>query len=82
MTKFICDRCGKEAEYLATVRFPVERTAGFGCSTKTIELCKKCNFEFAKFETALLTSIINLKLSMYDNFINRGAENGNTEKDN
>ena len=71
MTKHYCDRCGKEANSLTKNKIPNEVSSRDTYQAKEVELCNECNSELKKFENSLLPAIINLKIAMYKNFMNK-----------
>lgn len=81
MTKFICDRCGKEVEHLTREKIPTKKISDRSWSGDYVELCGNCHREFARFESSFFETTMNYKVAMYNIFMGRSADNGNTEKD-
>ena len=72
MTKFFCDRCGKESKKLSSIAIPVGKIES-GCSRSVAyELCKECERDAnEKFEI-----LLDIRLAMFANFM--GKDGGET----
>ena len=69
MTKYFCDRCGKEADYLSSIKVPKEKNKyGFSYSTAVINICKDCYNEYNRLERTLLPAITELRFAMFREF--------------
>ena len=70
MTKFFCDRCGKESKKLSSVTIPVGKIESGSGRSVAYELCKECEREAnEKFET-----LLDIRIAMFANFMGKGGE--------
>lgn len=72
MIKYYCDRCGREAKALNSVKIPVQKQIGFehSCYSKPLELCEVCKNEADE----IFDTIVDIKLSMFSKYLNKGGE--------
>jgi DNA-directed RNA polymerase subunit RPC12/RpoP len=69
MTKYFCDRCGKECSKLSDVKIPHEKNS-FSFSTKTFQMCSDCE-EKANNINDKLTDI---RFLLFRDFMKGGGE--------
>lgn len=68
MIKRYCDRCKKEVREIKKADVFVEKRDDT-LLRKEIELCSECSAELKRFENALIPCLIDLKISLYQNFM-------------
>ena len=73
MTKHYCDRCGKETTKLTVKKIPTQPSERNYSDyiTEEKEFCSECLSELKKLESVLFPAIINLKIGLYQNFMNK-----------
>lgn len=71
MIKYYCDRCGKEAQKLHSVKIPVQKQIGFeySCYSKPLDLCDECKNE----SDEIFDTLVDIKLSMFSKYLKKGG---------
>ena len=66
MTKYFCDRCGKESEKLTKIRIPDKKQPHINSfSTKSICVCSDCENEFDN----LINKLTDIRFILFDDFM-------------
>lgn len=74
MTKYYCDRCGKECDKLEEVTVPIKKGFCVSTETKQMSVCFDCWRDHKK----ILEALIDIRLTMFNNFfkgVSEDAEN-------
>lgn len=75
MTKYFCDRCGKEADHLTQIKVPkayCDQVSTY--TTEVMSVCKDCYKEYRRLESTLLPAIVKLKYAMFREFFMNGSD--------
>lgn len=72
MTKYYCDRCGKECEALRIIGIPDEKTNFHSVTTKNCYVCRDCENEF----DSITDKLIDIKFILFDGFMGKQANSG------
>lgn len=72
MIKYYCDRCGKEAKSLNSVKIPVEKQKGYTNTyySKPLDLCKECENE----ANEIFDTITDIEISLFSKYLKKGGE--------
>lgn len=70
MTKYFCDRCGKECVKLETIKVPYEKASFGSFSTKELQVCSECEREYI----ILLDKLRDIRFILYSDFTKGGEE--------
>lgn len=65
MTKYYCDKCGKETENFAIAKIPGEITAYGGYKTKEVQLCEECYLHISRAEKAYNEAAAKSRMAFY-----------------
>ena len=65
MTKYFCDRCGKEIKKRIQVNVPKEKLGDGNFSTTPIEICEDCEKEFVK----IIDKLIDIRFTLFNDFM-------------
>lgn len=65
MTKYFCDRCGKESEKLTEIPIPDEKTSTNSFSTKFVHVCNDCENEFDN----IINKLIDIRFILFNDFM-------------
>lgn len=68
MTKYFCDRCGKECVELKTIKVPYEKASFGNFSTRELQVCSKCEKE----HIVLLDKLMYIRFILYRDFMKGG----------
>ena len=71
MIRKFCDRCGVEFNSLTAIKIPIENHGHGSYSTKTIEVCDRCN----KIHENINETLTEIRFSMYANIFTKGDNN-------
>ena len=69
MTKYYCDRCGKESKLLHDIKIPNTKNS-IGFETKTIAVCISCEEEANR----LYDKLTDIRFVLFNDFMKGGAE--------
>ena len=67
MIKYFCDRCGKEAKKLVSVRIPTNKLRDGSCGTKPIDLCEECENE----ANHIFDTLMEFRLYMFSRYLKK-----------
>lgn len=65
MTKYFCDRCGKEVKRTTQIKVPKEKLSGGNFSTMSIEVCDDCKKEF----DIIIDKLTDIRFILFNDFI-------------
>lgn len=68
MTKYFCDRCGKECVKLSEIKVPHEKASFGNFSTRGIQVCSECEKE----HIVLLEKLRDIRFIIYSDFMKGG----------
>lgn len=69
MTKFFCDRCGKECKSLTDIKIPhIKHSYSF--EVRTVQVCSTCEQEANNINSKLT----DIRFVLFDDFMKGGAE--------
>lgn len=68
MTKYFCDRCGKECVELKSINIPVKKGYFGNVITRELQVCADCEKE----NKALLDKLIDIRFILYQDFAKGG----------
>lgn len=69
MTKYFCDRCGKECKTLIDIKIPKSKTR-FGFDTKSVQVCGECE----KAYNNIVDKLVDIRFILFGDFMKGGAE--------
>lgn len=69
MTKYFCDRCGKEVGNLIQIKIPSKKTNFNSFETKPIQVCDSCQKEFDDINKKLL----DIRFILFSDFMKGGG---------
>ncbi len=69
MIRHYCDRCGCETKNPQNVRIPYEFVNGSTFKNKECQLCERCKKDLEKLENHIITQLVKLRISVYQNFM-------------
>jgi hypothetical protein len=69
MIKYYCDRCGKEAKELKTVKIPVRKLKDGSFLPTPLELCTTCENE----ANEIFDILADIRLSMFAKYCKKGG---------
>lgn len=69
MTKFYCDRCGKECNKLQTIKVPTGKTGLDSFETKPVEVCCDCKKEY----DAIINKLTDIRFVLFGDFMKEGG---------
>ena len=69
MTKYFCDRCGKECIELKTIKVPYKKGSFGNFSTRELQVCSECEKE----HVILLDKVRDIRFILYRDFM-EGSE--------
>lgn len=70
MTKYFCDRCGKECSNLAEIKVPHQKARFGNFSTIGLQVCADCEKEHIN----LLDKLVDIRFIMYRDFMKGGVQ--------
>ena len=65
MTKYFCDRCGKECQKLTEIRIPFKKISCDSFETRPIKVCYECKKEFDN----IIDKLIDIRLDLFNEFM-------------
>lgn len=65
MTKYFCDRCGKESDKLEEIHIPDKKTIAGSFMTKPIQVCRNCEQE----HNVILDKCVDIRFILYEGFM-------------
>lgn len=69
MTKYFCDRCGKEANKLIQIKIPVKKFGNGSFDTTSIQVCCDCKKKYDD----ILNKLTDIRLVLFRDFMKDGV---------
>lgn len=70
MTKYFCDRCGKECGKLYEIKIPKEKNAYGSILTEAVHVCGDCE----KKHDEIISKLTDIRFILFADFMKGGAE--------
>lgn len=65
MTRYFCDRCGKEAEKLTEIKIPSRKNNFGSFETKSLSVCRDCKKEFDD----IIDKLVDIRFILFGTFM-------------